>query len=148
MVTMRGAHRLAVAWIACGVWLPSAYAGCGGEYEPCERPARLGTVASITIDHSWQPTASSDPRLNCADIAPLDTATVRRYFRRAGRIQAHDALHQVDASPCRASGTLTTHDGRRATWSLGILREATLIWSDAPEPVYLYCSRCQAPFIR
>ena len=133
--------------LACLGWHAPSHAACGTELTPCEHPSQIGTIKTVVVERSWTNTGGDAP-IDCAKLPALDAGAVRRYLRQAGRIDQHDALHQVDQSPCRASGTLTTRDGRQADWVIGILREGTLQWRHAQDAIYLYCGACGKPFMR
>lgn len=115
---------------------------CAAEQSPCEKPLRLGPLRSLTVQQApARNAASSDQATPCSGFS-LNARQVRRYLRQAGEIGERAYLHEVDASPCVARGTLATGEGR-AAWQIGQGREGRLLWADG-HVTYLHCRRCSS----
>ncbi|MCL2715321.1 MAG: hypothetical protein FWD68_12215 [Alphaproteobacteria bacterium] len=123
-----------------------AAAECGYVDNPCEVPAHLDRIETITIDQNWK-IDEDDIITRCSERSPLTVGDVRAYLEKAGRISDEAAKKSITISSCRAHGTLTTSTGRKGTWNIGLFREGILSWPDnSSKKDYLYCGHCKAPF--
>jgi len=126
--------------------VPGAAAGCGYFDNPCETPAHLDKIETITIEQNWK-IDEDDIITRCSERSPLTVGDVRAYLEKAGRISDEAAKKSITLSSCRAHGTLTTSTGRKGTWNIGLFREGILTWPDnSSKKDYLYCGHCKAPF--
>lgn len=123
--------------------------GCttGSEFEPPLCPIRLPKIRSVIVEaNAARASAETDPSVDCSSFK-LGEQHVRRFLRRAKRVDANDAHHTLDGSACHASGRITFVDGSSARWSIHQLRGGTLT-PDRGAPIVLYCRDCGfTPFL-
>jgi hypothetical protein len=129
------------------------WAGTGscGEYEPCEQPLRLGAIESVKIERNAQAVPGlEEASVDCSRFR-LTPKQVRRYLTRAGQITENDRQYVVSDSPCNATGEVLYRSGKRATWTIGMLKEGRLTFANADGSsgkIDLYCGRCAFfPFV-
>lgn len=125
-------------------------ASCG-ELEPCESPSGLGAVAAVRIlENGHTMPGMEEPNLDCKRFQ-LTPKRVMRYLRKAGRITPNARQYATSDSPCTASGEVTFRSGKRATWTIGILKEGKLTFmrpDGSADVIDLYCRRCKfSPFV-
>jgi len=139
---MRSIFRIAVL-LTFVTHIPLTHArACGEDGDPCAEPFHIGKIATIVIEENWKATARHDGT-KCEEEDQLTVDDVRDYLQRAGRISEHDAVVTLSFPPCSAHGTLTTENGRHATWVIGLGGGGgSVLWTDTKEPVHLYCRRC------
>jgi len=139
------AKRLAVVLLVCSAagaaWADSACTP-GTEFEPSTCSLELPRITRVTIlRNAAKSSQEADPAVSCKAFA-LTPKLVRRYLRDARTVDANDAHHTLDWSPCSASGEVHLADGRRGHWHIEQLRAGTLKIGDADEQV-LYCASCK-----
>lgn len=112
-------------------------------------PADLPAVRSVRVEKQAQATsAQAQPFSDCSRFR-LSSATVRRYFARALRVEDNRGEHAVDRGPCEAEGTLRFADGSQAQWRIEQVGTATVVREGSSERITLFCTRCRfAPFVR
>jgi hypothetical protein len=121
-----------------------AEGGCtaGSEFEPRTCPLELPRITRITIlRNAAKSIQETDPAVSCGGFK-LTPTLVRRYLTHAKTVDANDAHHTLDWSPCSASGEVRFADGRRGRWHIEQLRAGTLKIGDADEQV-VYCASCK-----
>lgn len=137
-----------------GLLLPLFAWGDGsscGEFQPCEKPLHLGVIKSVRIQHDAQAVPGmAEAGVDC-NAFRLTPAQVRKYLSHAGRITGNDRQYIVSDSPCNATGEVVYSSGKRATWTIGMLKEGRLTFTKpdgSSEIIDLYCSRCTfSPFV-
>jgi hypothetical protein len=130
------------------VW---ADTGSCGEYEPCEKQLRLGAIESVKIERNAQTVPGlEEASVDCSRFR-VTPKQVRRYLTRAGQITENARQYVVSESPCNATGEVLYRSGKRATWTIGMLKEGSLTFTNADgssEKIDLYCGRCAfRPFV-
>jgi hypothetical protein len=136
---------LVVALMLCGVASAAqAEHGClpGSEFEPRTCPLELPRITRVTIlRNASKSSQEADPAVSCKAFT-LTPKLVRRYLVHARTVDANDAHHTLDWSPCSASGELHFADGRRGLWHIQQLRAGALKIGGADEQI-LYCPSCK-----
>lgn len=137
--------RLAVMLLLCvAAGTAQAEGGCtpGSEFEPRTCPLALPRIAHLTIlRNAAKSIQETDPAVSCGGFR-LTPKLARRYLTHAKTVDANDAHHTLDWSPCSASGEVRFADGRRGHWHIEQLRAGTLKIGDADEQI-LYCPSCK-----
>lgn len=139
-------------WIAAALGLAASLAqandGCsaGSEFEPRLCPSGLPAIKQVVILQNGMKSAQeTNPAVRCDDFK-LSVRQVRQFLTQAGEVDKQDALHQLDWSPCYASGEVHFKDGRVGLWQISQFRQGSVRLGEG-EPVYLYCPACRArPF--
>jgi len=117
----------------------------GSEFEPALCAVNLPPISSIDIHQNAARSTLADDATRCDDFV-LTESQLYMFFSATRQIDAGDAHHQLDWSPCHASGDVRFSDGRVGQWTISQSRVGSLA-VDGDEPVTLYCRRCQfAPF--
>ena len=107
-------------------------------YKP--RPFRRSAVRQVVIEEN---AAKSLPGQSASDDCRrfvVTAAQVRQYFARARTVSQRAYSHELDWSPCVASGKLTLTDGRSAQWGV---QQYGLGWLTIDHRrTYFHCGKC------
>jgi hypothetical protein len=68
---------------------------------------------------------------------------VREFFRKAKRVSDRAYSHDLQASPCYATGEIEFRNGDRGRWEIDQERLGWLGLSDG-RAVYFHCPKCRA----
>lgn len=117
--------------------------GCtaGSEFEPSLCPLDLPRIDQIILLRNGAAVSAAGPTANCAAFH-LTPRQVRRYLAHAKAVDATDAHHTLDRSPCFAAGELIFSDGRRGEWFIEQFRAGTVKIGPV-EPQLVYCRACR-----
>lgn len=138
------------------LWLVllSAVLGCSAherctkatEFMPALCPLHLPEIVDVRIEQNGvKADAAKDDPADCTRFK-VDGQVVRHFFESARKVDANDAHHTLDWSPCYASGTLTFADGRKAHWDINELRTGDFDLGTGARQ-FVYCQTCRAkPF--
>jgi len=117
----------------------------GSEFEPSLCALSLPQINDIDIRKNASRSAQADDATQCDDFV-LTEAQLRMFFSATKQIDASDAHHTLDWSPCNASGDVRFSDGRVGQWTISQSRLGSLA-IDGDEEITLYCPRCRfTPF--
>lgn len=114
----------------------------GSETSPALYPSGLPPITALNITDNTQVLSgySADDSKHCKDFK-ITQAQALAYFQTAGIINASDAHHTFDVSPCYAKGDLTLKFEGPAKWSINELGSATLVKRNGAE-IMLFCADC------
>lgn len=114
------------------------------EFQPRLCKSNLPSITSIRFSPAVA--ASGEARRECKGFR-LSAAQVRRFFRAARTVDANDAHHTLDWSPCHVAGQLRLSDGRTAQWQISQYQTGSMSIEGETMSMSLYCPSCKfTPF--
>ena len=104
------------------------------------RPYKRSAVASVVIkENATKAMAGNDMPDDCTRFV-VTPRQIRQYFQRARPVSYQDFLHELDWSPCMATGELMLADGRSGRWSVQQYGLGTLYIDRRSH--YFHCEKC------
>ncbi len=149
-ITPSIAQALQVVWAATLLWHAGFATAAGPEvivdsYEDgadvhTPRPFRRSPVRTVVIEENAAKSAAGQGAPDDCGRFVVTEAQVKQYFARARTVSQRAYSHDLDWSPCVASGTLTLADGRQAQWGV---QQYGLGWLYIDHRrTYFHCRRC------
>jgi hypothetical protein len=104
------------------------------------RPFKRSRVRDVLIEENGAKSLAAEGTPDDCSRFVVSEAQVRQYFARARTISQRAYSHELDWSPCVASGTLALADGRRAQWGV---QQYGLGWLYIDQRrTYFHCRTC------
>lgn len=128
--------------------LIAAQTGCTRTHDPDPAfrvticPLKLPPIRTLSIDQNGDH-GQSLAGTKCT--FRLNPTLVRRYLKRGGTVTGSEVDGALLNSPCKASGTITFTNGRKAKWSIESLGVGSIALGTG-ELIFTYCPNCGWPF--
>jgi hypothetical protein len=104
------------------------------------RPFKRSRVREVVIEENGTKSPAGQGAADDCSRFVVSEAQVRQYFARARTVSQRAYSHELDWSPCVASGTLSLADGRRAQWGV---QQYGLGWLYIDQRrTYFHCKTC------
>jgi hypothetical protein len=142
---VRALHFAAALLIGLGSGTGAASQPANANYEDGAlalkpRPYKRSAVASVVIkENAAKALAGKDMPDDCTRFV-VTPKQIRQYFQRAKPVSYQDFLHELDWSPCMATGELKLADGRSGLWSVQQYGLGTLYIDRRSH--YFHCEKC------
>jgi hypothetical protein len=104
------------------------------------------SVTTPSIDVRSDAEKRAFPEAFSCDDFRVSLSDMETYFALTERISDQDYMHAIYWVPCQAFGKVEFADGKAATWGVMMSSGGVITFEDHNE-VFLYCSRCTAPFV-
>ena len=104
------------------------------------RPFKRSRVRDVRIDENGAKSPAGQGAPDDCSRFVVSQAQVRQYFAKARTVSQRAYSHELDWSPCVASGTLALADGRRGQWGV---QQYGLGWLYIDQRrTYFHCKTC------
>lgn len=104
------------------------------------RPYKRSPVRTVVIEANAAKSAAGQGSPDDCSRFVVTEAQVKQYFARARSVSQRAYSHDLDWSPCVASGSLTLADGRQAQWGV---QQYGLGWLYIDHRrTYFHCGKC------